>query len=49
MQNNRYACLRKLPGGLRAREAAADNVNGFYLTRCHSMMHRLIKGKPQWR
>jgi hypothetical protein len=49
MQHDRNACLRKLPGCLRARETAADNVNRIYLTRCHSMMHRLMTSKPQWR
>ena len=44
VQHDRNACLRKLPGCLRAREAAADDVNGFYLTRCHSVMHRLMEG-----
>jgi hypothetical protein len=47
VQHDRNACLRKLPGRLRARETAADDVNRIYLTRCHSMMHRLITSELQ--
>jgi len=47
VQHDRNACLRKLPGRLRACETAADDVNGFDLTRCHAVMHRLKAGKPQ--
>src|SRR5262249_31725075 len=49
VQHDGDACLRELPGRLGACEPAADNVNWLYLTHCHSMMHRLMANKLQWR
>ena len=49
MQHNRHAGVRKLPGGLRTGEAAANDTHGLNLVRCHSMIIRLTGGKLQRR
>ena len=49
VQHDGDACLRELPRRLGACEAAADNVNWLYLTHRHSVMHRLMTSKLQWR
>ena len=46
VQHGRHAARRDLPRGLAAGEAAADNVNGLLLCRCHEQY--LAHGPAKW-
>jgi hypothetical protein len=49
MQHDRNACLRNLPGGFRASETAANDVNGGEIVCvCHGPSHIAFAGGHQW-
>jgi hypothetical protein len=47
VNNNGYAALCELPCRFRTGKTGTNDMNGFHLTRCHLMMHRLMASTLQ--